>query len=187
MPDLPDIIEIGYSWKRLLVLLAAAVILTAGCAAMAFHLFPDMRVDAFYTAVGYFGVLFFGFGILKMGWLLLTARGPVLFIDRNGIRDLRVSPNVIPWDAVEQIETGEVKKQAFVTLRVTPALEKQLVASGGKKLMAVANHALGVDGIVLNPSGLQVDAETLFEVCNAYRAANKQMGPDRSGPTTNSV
>ncbi len=95
----------------------------------------------------------------------------MLFIDRNGIRDLRVSPNVIPWDAVEQIGIGEVKKQAFVTLKVTPALEKQLVASAGKKLMRAANHALGVDGIVINPSGLQVDPPTLFEVCNAYRAA----------------
>ena len=76
MPNLPDIIEIGYSWKRLLVLLAGGIILTAGSATMAFHLFPDMRVDAFYTAVGYFGVIFFGFAILKIGWLLVTARGP---------------------------------------------------------------------------------------------------------------
>jgi hypothetical protein len=171
MPNLPDIIEIGYSWKRLLVLLAGMVVLTAGGAAMAFHLFPDMEVDAFYTAVGYFCVLFFGFGVLKVGWLLVTARGPVLVIDRNGIRDLRVSPNVIPWDAVEEIRSGAVQKQSFVTLKVTPAMEKQLVASSGKKLMSAANQAVGVDGIVLNPSGLQVDAQTLFEVCNAYRAA----------------
>src|SRR5581483_1061925 len=82
MPNLPDIIEIGYSRKRLLVLLAGGVALTAGSAAMAFHLLPDTQVGAFYTAVGYFGVLFFGFAILKMGWLLVTARGPVLFIDR---------------------------------------------------------------------------------------------------------
>ena len=71
MSNLPDIIEIGYSWKRLLVLLAGGIVLTAGCAAMAFHLFPDMKVDAFYTAVGYFGVIFFGFAILKIGWLLV--------------------------------------------------------------------------------------------------------------------
>jgi hypothetical protein len=154
---------------------------------MALHLFPDMQVDAFYTAVGYFGMVFFGFAILKIGWLLITARGPVLFIDRHGIRDLRVSPNVIPWDAIEQIGTDTVQKQAFVTLKVTPALEKQLVASTGKKLMRAANYVVGVDGIVLNPSGLQVDPETLSEVCNAYRAANKIMGPDRSRPTTNSV
>ena len=171
MPKLPDVIEIGYSWKRLAILLAGGIALTAGSAAMAFHLFPDMQVDAFYTAVGYFGVVFFGFAMLKIGWLLLTARGPVLVIDRNGIRDLRVSQTVIPWDAVEQIGIGEVKRQQFVTLKVEPALEKQLVASAGKRLMRLANHAVGVDGIVINPSGLQVDAETLLEVCNAYRAA----------------
>ena len=95
----------------------------------------------------------------------------MLSVDRNGIRDLRVSPDVIPWDAVEQIGISEVKKQKFVTLRVTPALEQQLVASAGRKLMKAANHALGVDGIVINPSGLQVDPPTLLEVCNAYRAA----------------
>jgi hypothetical protein len=171
MPNLPDVIEIGYSWKRLLVLLAGGVALTACSAAIAFHLFPDMQVDAFYTAVGYFGVAFFGFAILKIGWLLLTARGPVLFIDRNGVRDLRVSPDVIPWNAIDQILIGAVRKQSFVTLKVTPTMEKQLVASTGKRLMRAANHAVGVDGVVINPSGLQVDPETLFEVCNAYRAA----------------
>src|SRR5262249_25046008 len=162
------VIEIGYSWKRLLLLLAGAVVLTAGCAAMAFHLFPDMKVDAFYTAVGYFGMVFFGFAMLKIGWLLLTARGPVLFIDRHGIRDLRVSPIVIPWHAVEQIGISEIRRQKFVTLRVTPTLEAQLVASTGSKLMRAANHAIGVDGIVINPSGLQVDPPTLLEVCDAY-------------------
>ncbi len=171
MANLPDIIEIGYSRKRLLVLLAGGIALTAGSAAMAFHLFPDMQVDAFYTAVGYFGTVFFGFAILKIGWLLLTARGPVLFIDRNGIRDLRVSSEIIPWDAIDQILIGAVRKQSFVTLKVTPAMEKQLVADTGKKLMRAANHAVGVDGIVINPSGLQVDPETLLEVCTAYRAA----------------
>ena len=171
IPKLPDIIEIGYSRKRLLVLLAGGIFLTAGSAAIAFHLFPDMRVDAFYTAVGYFGVVLFGFAILKMGWLLVTAREPVLFIDRNGIRDLRVSQATIPWDAVEQIGIGEVKKQGFVTLKVTPALEEQLVASAGRKPMKAANHALGVDGIVINPGGLQVDPPTLLEVSNAYRTA----------------
>jgi hypothetical protein len=171
MPNLPDIIEIGYSWKRLLVLLAGGVILTAGCTAMAFHLIPDMRVDAFYTAVGYFGMVFFGFALLKIGWLLATARGPVLFIDRNGIRDIRVSQVTIPWSEVEQIGISSVRKQPFVTLKVTPAMEKQLVASAGSKLMRAANHVIGVDGIVINPSGLQVDPPTLLEVCNAYRAA----------------
>src|SRR5262249_34000899 len=50
MPNLPDIIEIGYSWKRLAVLLAGGIALTAGSAVMAFHLIPDLQVDAFYTA-----------------------------------------------------------------------------------------------------------------------------------------
>ena len=172
MPNLPDIIEIGYSWKRLSLLFIGAIALTAASAAMAFNWYPGTRVGPFYTAVGYFGVLFFGFALLKIGWLLVTSgRGPVLFIDRNGIRDLRVSPNVIPWDAVEQIGVDSVQKQAFVTLKVTRELEKQLVAGTGKKLMRAANHVVGVDGIVINPSGLQVDSPTLFEVCNAYRAA----------------
>ena len=117
---------------------------------------------------------FFGFAILKIGWLFLTAKGPVLFIDRNGIRDLRVSPTTIPWGAVEQIGLSSVQKQAVVELKVTPAMEKQLVADTGKKLMRAANHAVGVDGVVINPSGLLVDPQTLFEVCNAYRAAARQ-------------
>ena len=164
MPNLPDIIEIGYSWKRLVVLLAGGIALTAGSAAMAFHLFPDMHVDAFYTAVGYFGVVFFGFAMLKIGWLLLTARGPVLFIDRNGIRDLRVSPTTIPWDAVEQI--------GIVPQLLENAEHDQHLDHRGRREAFVAVVAEGAAAI--EPS--RIDADDAGRICSGARDLRTQVG-----------
>ena len=79
--NLPFILTHG-GFVFLLILLAGGVLLTAGSAAIAFHLFPDTKVDAFYTVFGYLGLLFFGFGILKILWLLVSAKGPVMVIDR---------------------------------------------------------------------------------------------------------
>ena len=186
MPNIPDEIEIGYSRRRLLVLFAGGLILTIGGASMAFHWLPDAR-GLYPTIVGYFCLLFFGFCIAKIAWLFFSVRGPVLFISYYGIRDLRVTKEFIPWDSVEQISLGQIRKQKFVTLKVTPALEKQIVASAAQKMMAGANHFLGVDGIVINPSGLAVDPDTLLEVFNTYYANRKPPGPDRSGPTASSV
>ena len=53
MPKLPDVIEIGYSRKRLAMLFVGSAALTAASAAIAFHWFPGERVDLFMTIVGY--------------------------------------------------------------------------------------------------------------------------------------
>jgi hypothetical protein len=98
-----------------------------------------------------------------------------------------VTQEFIPWDSVEKISLGQISKQKFVALKVTPALEQQIVASAPQKMMAGANHALDVDGIVINPSGLAVDPDTLLEVFNTYYANRKCAGPDHSGPAANSV
>ena len=47
--------------------------------------------------VGYAGVAFFGAATCTAVWKLLTAKGPVLFINRNGIRDLRIADQWIVW------------------------------------------------------------------------------------------
>jgi hypothetical protein len=88
MPDVPDELAIGYSTWRMLVLIGAGIIMTLLCGAIAF-LIPIK--GALQLVVGYAGVAFFGAATCAAVWKLLTANGPVLFINRTGICDLRIA------------------------------------------------------------------------------------------------
>jgi hypothetical protein len=122
--------------------------------------------------VAYAGVAFFGLGTLKIIWALISAKGPIVAISRYGIRDLRISNDLILWGSVEDITTWEYRRQKCIVLKISPALESQLFASKAKRAMLLANRAVGVDGIAINPSG-SVDFDMLLKTCMAYYSAVK--------------
>jgi hypothetical protein len=168
--DLPDI-EIGYSPSRLLSLLGLGVLMTLASAAMAFNWYHSTKIGLFPTVVGYFGVLFFGLATFKFAWLLISAKEPVVFIRRNGIRDTRISSELISWNSVEKISIWQIRGQKLVVLKVSPLVAKRLVAGSLRRVLSLANKALGADGIIINTAGLAMGAETLFDTCMRYSAA----------------
>jgi hypothetical protein len=171
--QLPDDIVIGYSDLRVLRLAGLGVIMTLLSASIAFNWFAYKNIDGFHVLIGYVGIAFFGLAALKIVWTLITARGPVVFVSRYGIRDLRVSNELILWGSVEDITGWEYRRQKCVVLRISPALEQQLFASKARQAMLLANRALGVDGVVISASGLTMDIDTLLKTCTAYYSAVK--------------
>jgi len=169
----PDDIEIGYSGARMLGLVGLAVIMTLLCASIAFNWFAYQTIDGFILVVAYAGVAFFGLGTLKIIWTLITAKGPIVAISRYGIRDLRISNELILWGSVEDITIWEYRRQKCIVLKISPALESQLFASKAKRAMLLANRAVGVDGIAISPSGLTMDFDALLKTCMAYYSAVK--------------
>jgi hypothetical protein len=176
-PDLPDELAIGYSTWRLLELVGLGIIMTLLCGAVVF-LIPVKGV--LQLVVGYAGIVFFGAATCTAVWKLVTAKAPVLFINRTGIRDLRIADQWIVWDAVTDLRITRVRSQKFVVLKVSPALEELLFASIFKRMMQGANRALSVDGIVISPTGLSIRADALFEACRFYRAAEFSSAGGRS-------
>jgi hypothetical protein len=169
----PDDIEIGYSGARMLGLVGLAVIMTLLCASIAFNWFAYQTIDGFILVVAYAGVAFFGLGTLKIIWTLITTKGPIVAISRYGIRDLRISNELILWGSVEDITIWEYRRQKCIVLKISPALESQLFASKAKRAMLLANRAVGVDGIAISPSGLTMDFDALLKTCMAYYSAVK--------------
>jgi rhomboid protease GluP len=168
--DLPDI-EIGYSPLRLLWPLGAGLLMTAASAAIAFNWYKSEDAAMFITAVGYFGLLFFGLATCRTMWLLVSSRKPVVFISYSGIRDTRISDEIIEWGSVEKISISQSGRQKFVILKVAPLVAKSLVRTGPRRLLSFANKMLGADGVIIGPAGLTMDADTLIDTCEQYRAA----------------
>jgi hypothetical protein len=186
---MPDDIEIGYSSLRMLGLVAMAVIMTLLSVSIAFNWFGENSIDSFYVLIAYLGIAFFGFGTVKFIWTLLTARGPVLFISRYGIRDMRIANELILWDSVEAISACDYRKQKFILLKVGPALEQRLFATKMKQALQQASKAMGFDGVTISAGGLATDFDSLLSTCMAYYSARPNHAVGRQSgamPTTES-
>ena len=117
--NLPNI-TIGYSRGRLLVFFGAGLLLTLLCAALAFMWQQGKNITTFEVAACYVGAVFFGLATFRMLWRLISARSPVVFISRVGIRDLRLADETIAWSSVRKIQIWEQRLQKFVVLKLDP-------------------------------------------------------------------
>jgi hypothetical protein len=169
IPELPDDVEIGYSRFRLLPLIVMGVVMTLLSASFAFQWFAYHGY--YHLVAGYSGMLFFGLATAKLVWTIFAAKGPVVFVSRYGIRDLRVANEFILWDSVLNVSACQIRKQKFVVLALSPALEKRLFATRSGQAMLAANRALGVDGIAISASGLATEFDALLRSCAAHHNA----------------
>jgi hypothetical protein len=173
--ELPDAIEIGYSRWRWLPLIGVTALMTLISASMAFEWFPYSAIGGYHPMIGAAGLAVFGLATARLVWGLFAAGEPVVFVSRYGIRDLRVADEFILWDSVVNVSACQCRRQKFVVLTITPALEKRLFAG-----VLTANRAFGLDGIAIGASGLAVDFDGLLEICMTRHNAARRGG--RSEP-----
>jgi hypothetical protein len=96
---------------------------------MAFNWYQSANLGTLRTVMGYSGVALFGFATCKSIRLLISSRKPVVFVLRNGIRDTRISDELIERRSVEKISIWQYRRQKAVVLKVTPLVAKGLVGS----------------------------------------------------------
>lgn len=130
--DFPEI-KIGYSLQNLLLLTGGGVLMTLLGAAMGFNWYHDKDIGMFRIAMGYFGIAFLDLAICKAAWLLMSSRGPVVFISREGIRDLRISSELSSWRSVEAISLWQYRSQKSMVLKVELSLAKRLNANSFRR------------------------------------------------------
>lgn len=179
--NLPNL-AIGYSRARLLMFFGGNLLLTLLCAGLAFTWQEGKSVTTFEVAACYIGAVFFGLATCRMLWRLMSARQPVVFISRVGIRDTRLADETIAWSAVRKIMLWEQRAQKFVVLKVDPLVAERF--SGGllTRALSMMNKALGADGVIVNAGGLTMDVEKLLETCKQYWGAGRPAHIDHAVP-----
>jgi hypothetical protein len=170
IPESHDDLEIGYSRFRLLPLIVMTAAMTLLSASITFQWFPYYGAG-YHRVIGYASIVFFGITTLKFVRAVFAAKGPVVFVSRYGIRDMRVATEFILWDSVVNVSACESRKQKFVVLALSPALEQLLFATSSGQTMLAANRALGVDGIGISASGLATEFDALLQSCAAHHDA----------------
>jgi hypothetical protein len=181
IPESHDDLEIGYSRFRLLPLIVLAAAMTLLSASIALELLPYHGTGDHHLVAGYAGIAFFGLATLKFARATFAAKGLVVLVSRYGIRDLRVADEFILWDSVMNVSACESRKQKFVVLALSPALEKRLFATRSGQAMLEANRALGVDGIAISGNGLATEFDALLRSCTAHHHAALHLGTRDEG------
>jgi hypothetical protein len=127
----------------------------------------------FMRLVGWTGIVFFGLCTLIAAWRFIAQRGPVITISPDGIRDIRVAADVIPWRAVRHISTWSYERQSAMILAVDPAIEAGLSLSTIARWSRGANTALGANGLAVTAGGVKIGYDALLATSVAYWQAHR--------------
>jgi hypothetical protein len=92
--------------------------------------------------------------------------GPIVTVGPQGVRDVRISPDWIPWTAITGFSVASVKGTHFLMLRVDPAFEATMSLTRVARWGRPANAALGYHGYGIGAVGLSggfKDVESAIE------------------------
>ncbi len=180
----PSVVEIKGSPAKLFGLLVLGVVMTVGSAAVAFRWYPSVRAGSYQEFIGYVGVIFFTLCAVVCLWRLVTVGRPVVTITQDGIRDVRIAAELVPWSRIDAMSIHEIRKQKFLVLAVDPEFERQLTLTRIARWTRGPNRALGFDGLCIGAQGLATDYKTLFDLCiDRAEAARRRLTPHELSST----
>ncbi|MGF1650294.1 MAG: STM3941 family protein [Hyphomicrobiaceae bacterium] len=154
----------GTTW---LVLSGMALIVV--CALLAFGAIDSPRASAFEAKlVGWIGLIFFSYCLAGIIWRAATVRGPVITLSPEGLRDVRVAAEPIPWTAITGLSTWSFAGQKIMVVAIEPDVEARLTLTTLARSTRSANAKLGANGLCITPTGLDVTYDDLFEASRTY-------------------
>ncbi len=128
-------------------------------------------------AINGFVVLILGMGTYLMIDQYRPRSGPVVTLSPEGIRDVRVAPEVIPWSAVQMIQPQRNIGSRSLVLTVDAGTVERI---GGKLEPPPpgVSRPPGPEMIQINGAGLKVKFSALSETCIefAHRYGHAKVG-----------
>ena len=121
------------------------------------------------AAFGYFDIIQPGSKGWLAGWMCLIlspvaimtmvaqdmTRGAIVTVGPQGVRDVRISRDWIPWTAITGVSERSIKGTHFLMLRIEPAFEATISLTRYARWSKVGNAALGYHGHGIAAAGLK--------------------------------
>ena len=101
------------------------------------------------------------------------ARGTVLTISPQGIRDTRIAADTVPWSAIQNISTWAFGSFAAMVVKVDPVAERRLSLNLMSRLTRRPNSWFGADGLAIGPVGLKTGYDEMFDTAVAFWRAHR--------------
>ena len=165
--DTARTIEIAGSPMKLLGIAAGALVFVAlGFMFVLGYLPPDGNIVI--RAIGVVCIAFFGLCLVVALARLFGGLGTVVTVSPQGIRDSRVTADVVPWHAIADISTWGYEGTRVIVLAIDPAAEQQFTMTPVARWTRGVNAGLGADGLSVSTTDLRIDHDTLLDIVTAY-------------------
>jgi hypothetical protein len=93
---------------------------------------------------------------------LALAQDPIVTVGPLGVRDTRLSSDLIPWAAITDLLAASWPPPPFLLLRIDPAFEATMSLTRTARWVRPVNAATGYDGHVIRVVGLKGDFEAFL-------------------------
>lgn len=169
--DTADKLEIGKSRKKLILLLAGAIFMSALSICLLFISDKYPAVPPLLIIIlGIIGILFFGycfFGILKAA----TNKGPGLILDKRGITDRSngVGLGLIEWGDITGVEPMLIMSNRFLLVHLADP-QKYINRASGPVIRRAVKGNMKMTGtpVAISPSALACTFEQLHNSVEEY-------------------
>jgi hypothetical protein len=163
------ILEAHYSASglmgRMTVLFGVLLFLVFGCI-LGLYKRPNWLTSVIYAVIAMLVVM-----VLASLYRLLTQRGQVVVsIDAAGFKDIRLTPTIIPWSAIQSLSPyilARANKATGVALVIDPGFRRSLAVRLGAKLDNWTNLFFG-RSFYVDTRCLDVDCDELSRVADSY-------------------
>jgi hypothetical protein len=133
------------------------------------------------AAIGAVLLVAFGLLALAVAYMALTQRGPLVNLSRDGIRDVRIAPEIIPWSEVRGLRSVDVRVFGFwatryIALDVGRDFRQQLSIKRGARVSEDAAAPPDSVTIDLQTFALTMQHDELLSLATALREAAQRTG-----------
>lgn len=142
---------------------------------------PDIRNAEF---LGWVSILLFGATEICIVRFFIRRRDVIVSITRAGIRDIRISPDVIPWSAIEDISIVRAQRTKSLVLKLDVHWTEKMTRTPVQKLRRLFGRAAGIDGVTINSGTLKIEFMALFGFVGSYwhKYTGRIMSIPQGGP-----
>jgi hypothetical protein len=181
--DTSKTVEIAGSSRELVLMVLGSLVFVFGGLLLAYDPSGMFRSSGLFgRVIGFATVAFFGYAFVVLVRRLYTQRGTVVSLSPEGLKDIRISSDVIPWSTVASLTTWEMHGQKVMIVGLKPGEEEKLTLTRVVRMTRGVNAALGADGLAVASQGISMRHDGLMRLAIAY--AERYSGGEVPSPVS---
>ena len=162
-----DAIVMVATAKGMWPFVAASLLMVAGCLAIAIGEFA--RFNVFERGVGWFGVFFFGYGLIVATKRALGLGLPVISMTPEGFHATQVTKRPVPWSEIVKVGKWSFSGSDVLVVKVTEPAMRMTGLTWMARLTLIPNRFLGIDGLAIALTGMPTTASQFVKIVKSYR------------------
>lgn len=127
------------------------------------------RITVFERGIGWFGVLFFGYGLIVITKRALGVSLPVITMTPEGFHATQVTKRPVPWSEIVKVGKWSFSGSDVLVVKVTEQAMRTSGLTWVARLTLIPNRFLGIDGLAIALTGMPTTVSEFVTMVKSYR------------------